>query len=289
MLFPMSDINIRNLFKSCISPSNTNAKKMKIKNCKKEINFIIRERAYLSASVTIEATLSLFIFLIVVCSVIGLMSVINSELSMEKKINNISLETSKGLFFVDYKKYVKDDYKKYVEKGYLSTRTLSGLYIDGDSMVKLVSPLDSQMINDNVDVRVTYQIKIPFSSQRWWVTQRAKTKDWTGVDISKKQEVVYITKYGRVYHKSKECSHLWVTISETKAGLARSGANEYGKHYKKCQYCGRGIKSEFSTVFITPDGDSMHSDLSCGGITRRIIEINIEEVGDKKPCSECGG
>lgn len=248
-----------------------------------------RKRVYLFSSlgsVTVEAALCMGAFMICVFGIVSYGTLINSELSVEKTINNVALETAKLKYYVNYEK--KDStYEKVGEKGYLSARVWAAMNNNNPLVSKLV-PIDSNMENDHIDVRVSYLIKEMFTRHYWPVTQRAKAKDWTGVDIKEDNEIVFITKYGRVYHRSKECSHLIVNIEETTAAAVKYQRNEYGKKYSRCTYCARKGLTALSTVFVTTDGDKYHADLGCGGLTRNIIEINIKEVGNKKPCSECG-
>ena len=65
--------------------------------------------------------------------------------------------------------------------------------------------------------------------------------------------------------------------------------NDSGHKYKRCSYCVKQKMSNLSNVFITPDGDRYHNSLDCLGLTRNVIEVDIKDVGDKGPCSSCGG
>ena len=71
-----------------------------------------------------------------------------------------------------------------------------------------------------------------------------------------------------------------------KVGEAR---NEQGEKYTPCEFCGNKKISDTTTVFITADGNRYHTNLQCSGITRNIIEIDIKEVDNRKPCSSCNG
>lgn len=64
--------------------------------------------------------------------------------------------------------------------------------------------------------------------------------------------------------------------------------NDSGKKYKRCEICIRKQLSGGMGVFITEDGTKYHTDLQCRGLKRNIISIDITQIGDKRPCSECG-
>ena len=96
-------------------------------------------------------------------------------------------------------------------------------------------------------------------------------------------------KYGNVYHSTKECSHLILYITGTEYGKVGEARNEQGEKYTPCEFCGNKKISDATTVFITADGNRYHTNLQCSGITRNIIEIDIKEVDNRKPCSSCNG
>ena len=250
-----------------------------------------RKRAFLftsEASVTIEAALSITIFLIVTIALSSFLAMLYSQLSIEEKINNISMETAKAKYFVNYDKEEGEKYKSMAEVGYISAKIFSDNKSNGKT-INLLNPAQSNMDNGMIDVVLSYDVKIPFTMSRWNVTQRAKVKDWTGIDLVEPGEIVYITKYGTVYHRSKECKHLIINVSEVTFAQANLMRNKSGHKYKRCSYCVRGKMSDLSSVFITPDGDRYHNSLDCLGLTRSVIEVDIKDVGDKKPCSSCGG
>ncbi len=249
------------------------------------------ERAFLftsKASVTIEAAISITVFLIVIISLSSFLVMTYGQLSIEEKINNISMETSKAKYFVKYDKENGSKYKSMVEVGYISARIFGDIK-KSEKLISGLNPAQSSMNNGMVDVVLSYNVKIPFTTYHWNVTQRAKTKDWTGTDLKKPGEIVYITKYGKVYHRSKECKHLIITIKEVTLAQAKLSRNKSGHKYKSCSYCVKNNISDLSSVFITTDGDCYHNSLDCLGLTRSVIEVDIKDVGDKRPCSSCGG
>ncbi len=248
------------------------------------------ERAFLftsRASITIEAALTISIFLLITIALSSFLTMIYGQLYTEEIINNVSMETSKAKYFVRYDKKDGEKYKTMAEVGYISARVLSDVKKNGKLLYGL-NPAQSSMDNGVVDVVLSYKTNIPFTSYSWKVTQRAKTKDWTGIDLTKSNEIVYVTKYGTVYHRSKECKHLIITIREVTLAQSNLLRNKGGHKYTRCSYCVKKNLSELSNVFITPDGDRYHTSLDCLGLTRSVMEVDIKDVGNKKPCSSCG-
>ncbi|MBV7604965.1 hypothetical protein KVQ88_24965, partial [Escherichia coli] len=83
--------------------------------------------------------------------------------------------------------------------------------------------------------------------------------------MTKDYELVYITKYGNVYHSTKECSHLILYITGTEYGKVGEARNEQGEKYTPCEFCGNKKISDTTTVFITADGNRYHTNLQCSG------------------------
>lgn len=297
---PFSNPEIK-IVKNCVSLQVTRRRKIRYLKPSNYNTFLsknsplmdkpIWERAFLltsKASVTIEAAITITIFLFVTIALSSFLAMVYGQLSIEAKLNNISMETSKAKYFVNYDKEDGEKYKHMAEVGYISARVFGDIKNNG-KLIYGLNPAQSNMDNGMVDVALSYNVKIPFTSYSWNVTQRAKTKDWTGIDLVEPGEIVYITKHGTVYHRSKECKHLIININEVSLAQAKLSRNDSGHKYKRCSYCARKNISDLTSVFITPDGDCYHSSLDCLGLTRSIIEIDIKDVEDKKPCSSCGG
>jgi hypothetical protein len=101
--------------------------------------------------------------------------------------------------------------------------------------------------------------------------------------------MVYITEHGTVYHLSKKCSHLTLSIKETDIGSMKDLRNLSGGKYKECEICDDyEIELDNLKVYITDYGDRYHKSLSCSGLKRTIKAIPKSEVGDRSPCKRCG-
>ena len=219
------------------------------------------------AAITIEATISLTLFMFVVVFLAGFITAVDKQLSTQIKMNRLAENMAKQMFYI-----------KQVDK-----------FKENISEMKDTLPESNLIKDDYIDMVYTYEYKLPVLSKTITITQRAKVKDWTGTDMTKDYELVYITKYGNVYHSTKECSHLILYITGTEYGKVGEARNEQGEKYTPCEFCGNKKISDTTTVFITADGNRYHTNLQCSGITRNIIEIDIKEVDNRKPCSSCNG
>lgn len=192
---------------------------------------------------------------------------------------------------------LSDDYCKK-----LILEKLSSLEISSKLLSKDISLFRSQVkVNgkedDIVDFAINYKLKPVcnfFGIADYELLNRIRLHPWTGYsyeDIKDKDDsdrIVYITETGTVYHLTKSCSYLDLSISQSSMNTIAELTNASGSHYHPCEKCYKN-SSNSELIFITTFGDAYHSSLSCSGLKRTIIAISIKDVGDKKACSRCGG
>lgn len=150
---------------------------------------------------------------------------------------------------------------------------------------------------DMVDLIVTSQIEPRnnvFGLPEQLLVNRARTHAWTGYCVNgagggeEAERMVYVTENGTVYHLSRSCTHLDLSISTVAAKEVHKTMNTFGNGYRECEICG-GRFSAQDTFYITKEGDCYHTSLACSGLKRTIYAVPISQVGDKRPCSRCGG
>ena len=150
--------------------------------------------------------------------------------------------------------------------------------------------------NDIVDLAAVWETDIPYipdELQAIKIIDRARVRAFTGYDNTHgstgddeedEDITVYVTEYGRVYHKDRNCSHLKLTIESAKKNELSGKRNEYGGKYYECEYCGGKSATSY---FITTDGDRYHSSRTCPGLKRTIHEMKLSDT-DLPPCKDCG-
>ncbi len=174
--------------------------------------------------------------------------------------------------------------------GRLKERETVFSYIDGGAAG--IRIWDAGEEGDYIKLHAAYRIKFPigiFGKITLPVRQHVKVHKWTGQDIGGKKEEevwVYVTENGRVYHRTRKCSYLDLTIRGVSMGEAARLRNKSGAKYKPC---GRCMKSACAYVYITDYGDAYHGALDCSGLKRSIYKIKLSEAGGKKACAKCGG
>lgn len=175
--------------------------------------------------------------------------------------------------------------------------TLGEEYLDSSPLTfgsSGLNYLESDIVTENgeVDLLLTYQVSpkgqlLPFVYAR--LSNRFYGKAWTGYDLAGKAEeqVVYVTKYGEVWHLTRDCSHLKLTIQTISSKSLGSCRNQWGQGYEKCTFCAKGAMPE--QIYITKEGDCYHYKEECLGLTRHIEAIPWEEREKYRACSRCVG
>lgn len=150
--------------------------------------------------------------------------------------------------------------------------------------------------DDMVDLIATSRIEPRcnvFGIPEQLLVNRARTHAWTGFAVGSvageaEERMVYVTETGTVYHLSRSCTHLDLSIQAVSAEQVGDCRNTAGAIYQACEYCGQRFSS-LETYYITKEGDRYHTSLGCSGLKRTVYEIPISQVGGKRACSRCGG
>lgn len=236
-----------------------------------------------SASLTLEAALvfPLFLFLLiglmfffrvlqVAHMTYGALEFTGSRLSLEIKEEETPFARMTGYF---YGALAKEHFPfEYIKAGYggirWTTTELSGEYVD------LWIHYDCRMPVHLPGIR-----NIP-------ITQRIKMKKWIGYENhfaeGEAGTWVYVTPNGSVYHTSKDCTHLRLSIH-------RVGKQEaVHSRYRPCSICGDS-PGMYGYYYVTDEGEKYHTKLGCSGLKRTLYMIKLSDVDGLKACSRCGG
>lgn len=97
----------------------------------------------------------------------------------------------------------------------------------------------------------------------------------------------YVTVSGTVYHRSRDCRYLTVSVLSIETRLLEALRNSSGGKYYPCRLCVHG-KEVSDTVFYTRAGSSYHASKNCSSLTRTVLVKLEEEIAGMPPCSACG-
>lgn len=140
-----------------------------------------------------------------------------------------------------------------------------------------------------INFQVVYQVQIPvplLQDLSVTIRHQIRQKAYTGYVPSgengnENDRYVYVTEYGIVYHTTRSCSHLQLTIQPvTKNALYQNYGN-----LEPCEYCG---ERETDMYYVTEYGERYHTSTQCTGLKRTIERVSFREVSGLAPCSECG-
>lgn len=240
---------------------------------------------FLSGSLTLEASVALPLFVMVLCAFLFFFRMLEIqqkvELAAEYAVRQTAvlahghedwnaLLEAEGLFYNELRK--EDFPADYVQGSW-----------GGFSFA------DSQDTVEYIDLCVSYRISNPisfFGRFGYSFCQRAKAHKWNGDMHSgtAQTQYVYVTDYGSVYHLTENCPFLDLSIQRVLASKVQEKRNKSGSRYQSCEECG---EKHTEWVYITDYGTAYHSDLSCSGLRRSINRIPIEEAAGLGLCSRC--
>lgn len=138
-------------------------------------------------------------------------------------------------------------------------------------------------------------VSLPFSFLSFgsrMAAQKAVVRAWVGYtgeafENHAGETLVYITSTGSVYHRSRDCTYLRLSIRQVFYEDLGSERNQSGGRYTPCEYCVRS-GSAGGVVYITDHGTSYHSSAGCQGLKRTVMAVPLSEVGGRPCCSRCG-
>lgn len=265
--------------------------------------FFIKQKR---GSITIEASLALPLFLFFVINLLSIFDVLAVHIQLESALHQTAREMAVYGYAIDKidekemlsstlgsvafsETYVRNQVNKLIGKDYLNNSCIKG----GSSGI--IYSFSKFMENDRIELKAVYKVepKIPYIGfQGFYMVTGCTVRAFTGYDNTEAvagenaEQIVYITETGNVYHFSRNCTHLELSISRVDYKGIKKLRNEAGEKYKACEKCG---KKPQSTVYITNEGNRYHTTVTCSGLKRTIEAIPISKVGNKSPCSRCGG
>lgn len=155
-----------------------------------------------------------------------------------------------------------------------------------------------ELWEDNEDLIVLKKQRVvnsPFNIlplPEYKLVTKCVVKPWVGYRVTKiksrnEEEIwVYVTEYGTVYHKRRDCAHLSLSISVSSISEIDKEKNKSGEYYQPCEFCGNN--SFVTAVYVTSYGTKYHTTMNCRGLKRTVISVPISTVEGKSVCKKCG-
>ena len=226
-----------------------------------------------NGSMTVEASICLPVFLFAMILIGYLGQMIRCQDEVQSALSRVAREAA-----AEYGMSKSNTIKS--QAYYLAKMSL---YLEGSA--GKITFFQSRLLkeNDEIDLIAGFRVKTPFSIFSLGGVERREKEN-------EKDCVVYLTETGTVYHRSLDCSYLKLTISKVLYRDLANLRNSSGGKYKMCERCCHGITpQDGEEVYITIYGDCYHKSHACSGLKRTIREIMLSQVGNRAPCSKCGG
>ncbi len=236
-----------------------------------------RASAFISrGSLTIEAALAAPFFLLAMLCILSIFEVVYTETIMRTAFLSAAKQMAKEAYVstafpsVRLEKYISEK----LEKGGLKVSHMdcSGSYCYGNSSI--------------MELSMKYQIDIPillFEIPIVKKEEKVRVKGWTGYEGAGiklgKEDLVYITDTGIVYHSTPTCNYLDLSIR-------RVAISEAEMKYDFCSLC-KASGKQTKRVYITTYGRMYHNSLNCSGLKRSIYAIKQSEIHGKGGCPKC--
>lgn len=264
-----------------------------------------------NGSFTVEAALALPIFVFAVLAFVYLFRIVLMQMQLQGALFEAAVELSGSAYLTQELRNDESESMIIEGGGKIATGALIRKYFVRESSYKnmlknKISYSSSSYLeeDENIDLISEYTIRIPVPFLKVCdipIIQRVKTRAYVGTDkllsdgeqtgetSSNKEEYVYVTETGSVYHLSLECSSLKLTINQCNLSEVSKKRNVYGSRYKACEKCCK-VKPDGDMLYICSDGDAYHYLIDCSGLKRTIKRVKLNEVASSmRACMKCKG
>lgn len=265
-----------------------------------------------AASMTIEASLCLTVFLVFFVSLCQLFLVMQLQLRVQKVLEQVGSEVAQYCYLSSQIPLWKSDSQlireveeyllaelseeairlRFLELIGAETRERS-LMIRGEEGISFE---ESSLLKEHHRLRliVRYQVRLPVTLlgvEEITLRQQCYRYGLLGdkepsQTVKAEEKMVYVTKNRQVYHLTLSCTYLNLSIRSVSMSQVAGLRNDSGGKYYPCERCRPTGREE--AVYLTEDGDRYHDEGDCEGLRRHISAVPISEAEDLRPCSRCG-
>lgn len=249
----------------------------------------------LSASVTVEAALTIPLFFMAVMALFYMLEVMSIRTNIRCGMQYAAKAAAEDAYIVPVRSVGK--LQSDIVKSIGEERLDRSIIVGGASGIQCEESVMSA-VTGILNMKVNYQVKLPipvFAVPPVRMEETMRVKGWTGyvriAGAGENEDVVYITETGMVYHRDYHCNYLDLSIRPVSSSDISSIRNEEGGKYYPCEYCtsvgGNGSGDFAGIVYVTDYGEHYHSSLNCSRLKRTIYAVPVSEAVGKGACSKC--
>lgn len=243
------------------------------------------------ASLTLEAALTIPLFLLAMLTVICMMDIYRIQAEVKTSLSQSAREL--GM----YAAAAPGDGQSPVDVVSTAACILYGRQKLPDLGEHVqVSLLRSSCRGDTITLQADIFYTLPVGFGPWktvLLKNTASVGAWVGdggdrgwnPEEKGQEEMVCITETESVYHTSASCTHIHLAVHAGTLSAVRQMRNAYGDIYKSCSKCRPDASA--GTVYYAEKGDCYHSDAGCGGLKRTVRLVRKSEVEGKTICTRC--
>lgn len=290
-------------------------KNMMKKACEKNYRKSLHQREksrYQSASLTVEASVAFPLFFFAVLYLLQMFSVLRAEVAIAEagitaareiaaysyaaeRLAEGEIVRAEKLLEIFDQKIVRDASMTALFYGKCDREVLEeGKVAQGLGGIWVSTEEDGDRIRATIQYRVV-PVNVWKSEKGRYYTMRIVYRPWTGEgeiggtggpEQTQESGIVYMSKYGAVYHVDRNCTYINIETREIHTDRLVNERNESGAKYYPCEFCNPAMEA---SVYITEYGTRYHRVSSCSAICRDVREVSLETVKDThRSCSKCG-
>lgn len=241
------------------------------------------------ASVTVEAALTIPLFLFAILSLVYLLEIQSIRTCIRSALQSAVKQAAAEAVIIPVVNpiQVQSDVVRFAGSKRLDNSIVQG-GSGGISCIRTyLSPLTGE-----IHASADYAVRLPFprfTNLKARFREEMKVKSWTGYQGSQgatnEDQIVYITDTALVYHEDYRCTYLQLSISFVPYSNLSEIRNEHAGKYHRCEKCVQG--NAFAGVYITTTGGKYHNSLRCSGLKRTVHAIKKTDAGPRGGCSRC--
>lgn len=242
-----------------------------------------------TGSITVEAAMAVPLFFLAVVCLMYLMEIMAVQTAMRSGLQYAGKKAAEEAYMV--RMVIPSRLEQDVVQAIGADRLERSIVVGGSSGVQC----DGSRISSRTGIGelvVTYKVRLPiplFGVPPLTYQEKMRIKAWVGYEKPglgmDRDETVYITETGVVYHKDYHCTYLDLSIHMVPPDQISGLRNKSGGKYYPCEHC---MRYGGAGVYITDTGSRYHNSTSCSGLKRTVYAVSLSEVIGKGACSKCG-